>query len=102
MTNEEAIQYLKDINFCTGCPIDMSIDNGKSCNVCEHRAFFEMAIAALEKQIAKQVEVYSDGDADGYPVLEEHCPSCGYDFDGTTPNFCPDCGQRLLFEEESE
>lgn len=50
MTNEEAIQYAKDIHFCTGCPIDMSIDGGESCKVCEHRAFFEMAIDALEKQ----------------------------------------------------
>lgn len=53
MTNEEAIKYAKETNFCTGCPIDMSIDNGESCKVCEHRAFFEIAIKTLENQVPR-------------------------------------------------
>lgn len=56
----------------------------------------------IERDTARSVDVYSDGDADGYPVWEEHCPCCGYDFDGTTPNFCPDCGLRVSFKEVSE
>ena len=93
MTNEEAISDFKNLYGDGSCEYVMSPLKIKA---------IEMAIIALEKQIPKPVEVYSDGDADGYQVWEEHCPSCGYDFDGTTPNFCPDCGQRLLFEEESE
>ena len=92
MTNEEARRILLSDSDFSGIGEKAKLTADALC----------IAVEALEKQIAKQVEVYSDGDADGYPVLEEHCPSCGYDFDGTTPNFCPDCGQRLLFEEESE
>ena len=95
MTNEEAIKLLSNRYMVVSECID-------SNNAIKDNIALDMAISALEKQIEKPVEVYSDGDADGYPVWEEHCPSCGYDFDGTTPNFCQDCGQRLLFEEESE
>lgn len=56
----------------------------------------------IERDTARSVYYYSDCDADGHPILEPYCPCCGYDFGGITSKFCPDCVQRLLFEEVSE
>ena len=91
MTYEEAIKYAKETNFCTGCPIDMSIDGGESCNVCEHRAFFEMAINALENQIQKEPILRSNGPLSF--MVTACCPRCGstnYD------KYCSNCGQRII------
>jgi len=104
MTNEEAIKYAKEIHFCTGCPVDMSIDGGKSCNVCEHRGFFELSIEALEKQIPKMYKK-----SNGYKEIG-FCPNCLEPIKTRTTyrssvgkisqSWCSECGQAILWEEE--
>ena len=50
-----------------------------------------MAIAALEKQIPKKVDE------------DDCCPLChtyGKDDNGVAGDYCPNCGQKLLWENE--
>lgn len=77
MTNEEAIQEIKD-----------SIE---ADDVWSHEAL-EMAIEALEKQIPK-----SGYNEDKICV----CPSCKRLLEGHE-YYCWNCGQKIVFEEVSE
>lgn len=101
MTYDEAIKYAREISFCCGCRIDMSIEgNYHACDDCEHRAFFELAIEALEKQIPKKPDEYYDGYSGGYPVIEYTCPNCGEEVDDTD-HHCV-CGQTLNWDWSDE
>lgn len=59
----------------------------------------DMAIQALEKQIAKKPTYEGDGYApDGTFVFDTWvCPRCGrsYELDYDDCDFCPNCGQNL-------
>lgn len=47
---------------------------------------YDIAIAALEKQIPKKMDRY-------------YCPICRHYFeDGEAHNYCPNCGQKLDWE----
>lgn len=44
-------------------------------------------VDALEKQKAKDIHIYSNG--------EEHCPSCDANLTGMGFKYCMECGQKL-------
>ena len=74
MTESEAIELLEYIRK-TG--------NGEAPYVgCAQNIAIEMAINALEKQIARKPEYEADGYADGELVYDyAKCPICGHDFE---------------------
>lgn len=68
----------------------------------------EMALPMLnklkEKDEAKAVRYEGDGYADGAMVYDyAFCPNCEHEFEEDSENwkcdFCPNCGQRLRWEE---
>lgn len=71
----------------------------------EYRAIgtLEECRAAMEKQTAKRPDYEGDGYADGHLVYDTWiCPCCGkhYEVDYDEYDFCPDCGQKLDWEDE--
>ena len=65
----------------------------------------DVAIKALEKQIAKKPEYEADGYADGELVYDyAKCPICGHDFEYGINDwgceYCSDCGQKLDWSDE--
>lgn len=60
----------------------------------------DLAIEALEKQVAQKPYMESDGYADGAPVWEFYCPMCDYAFEENKFNYCPECGQRISWGDE--
>lgn len=63
-----------------------------------------MAIEALEKQIAKSPNIWGDGYSNGQLVYDMYdCPNCGktYEIDDTY-DYCPNCGQKLDWSEAGE
>ena len=79
MTIEEAIEIL---NSC-GCSLIIA-------------TAIDLAIEALEKQVAKKV-IYTESN-------RPQCPNCARTFYYTTnptcSDYCPECGQKLNWEEE--
>ena len=62
-------------------------------------------IAALEKQMPKKPDYEGDGYADGELVYDTWiCPCCGkhYEIDYDDYDYCPNCGQHILWEERYE
>jgi len=62
----------------------------------------DMAINAIEKQIAKKPDVWGDGYADGQLVYDMwNCPTCNksYELDYDKYDYCPHCGQHIDWEE---
>ena len=100
MTESEAIEKLKNMRLY------MQIeDKNNDCKFTEddYKAN-EMAIKALEKQIARKSEYEADGYADGELVYDyAKCPICGHDFEYEINdwgcNYCSDCGQKLDWGE---
>ena len=66
----------------------------------------DMAIKALEKQVAKKPSFEGDGyDPDGNLVYDTWiCPCCEkhYEVDYEEYDYCPSCGQRIDWSEEQE
>ena len=63
----------------------------------------DLIASIVEKGIPKKPEVESGGYAYGYPVYDTWiCPSCGtiYDIYSSDYDYCPNCGQRIEWEEE--
>lgn len=91
MTNEEAINELRDRYLSISCYADK-----EACN--KANKAIDIAIQALEKQILKKV---TDDEAFG------SCPECRYVFNSELVNeydikHCPFCGQALDFSERSD
>ena len=62
----------------------------------------EIALKALEKQIAKTPFLEGDGEWNGQIVYDTwECPNCGkeYEVDGEDYDYCPSCGQRIDWSE---
>ena len=84
MTESEAIKLLEYIRE-TG--------NGEAPYVgCTQNIAIEMAINALEKQIAKKPT------KDKYVPELDFCPECGTEV--TKCTYCPNCGQKIDWSEE--
>lgn len=79
MTIEEAITHAKE---------QAEIFGGT------HGKFLDMAIAALEKQIPKKLDVWADG--------TEYCPNCEHDNSCLGFKVCVNCGQALNWSEVEE
>lgn len=54
----------------------------------------------LERDKAKTPYAESDGYADGAPVWDYFCPTCNEPFEDSQPKYCPNCGQKILWEGE--
>lgn len=66
------------------------------------REALDMAISALEKQIAKTPDYEGDGYADGQLVYDTWiCPNCGehYEVGYDNYDYCPKCGQHIQHED---
>lgn len=64
-----------------------------------------MAVQALEKQISKKPTYEGDGYADGHLVYDTWiCPRCEkrYEVDYDNYDYCPNCGQKLDWEDDDE
>lgn len=71
----------------------------------DYQDAIDMAIEALEKQMPKEPILEGDGYADGEMVYDIwYCPRCDMDYDAEYEkhDHCPVCGQKILWEEESE
>lgn len=102
MTENEAIEKLKNMRLF------MQIeDENNDCKFTEddYKAN-EMAIQALEKQIAKKPTFEGDGYApDGTLVYDTWiCPCCDkrYEVDYDDYDYCPNCGQKLDLDRDEQ
>lgn len=60
-------------------------------------------LEAVQKQIPKNPILEADGYADGELVYDTwYCPNCdkSYEVDYDSYDFCPNCGQHILWEDE--
>ena len=81
MTESEAKKEIEHNVFCNTDDFEMKIS--KEC--------YKTIINALEKQIAKEPEVWANG--------TEHCPCCEKDVTNLYFKVCIECGQRLDWNE---
>lgn len=102
MTESEAVEKLKNMRLF------MQIeDENNDCKFTEddYKAN-EMAIKALEKQIPKKPTYEGDGYAPaGTFVWDEWlCPCCEtrYEVDYDDYDYCPNCGQKLDWEDDDD
>lgn len=102
MAENEAIEKLKNMRLF------MQIeDENNDCKFTEddYKAN-EMAIQALEKQIAKKPTFEGDGYApDGTLVYDTWiCPCCDkrYEVDYDDYDYCPNCGQKLDLDRDEQ
>ena len=91
MENREAIASLKTL--CNTCTMYPKCVNDKP----ECFQAIEMAISALEKQIPQKPEMIWDTT---FGKTRPHCLVCGAS-NPTGANYCWNCGQRFIAEEES-
>ena len=64
----------------------------------------DVAVEALQKNIPKEPIWEGDGYADGEMVYDTwRCPECDLPYEeDQIYNYCPNCGQKILWWEESE
>lgn len=88
MTNSEAIVVFKE---------RLAISDYKK-QIPDYYEAMELAVNALEKQIAKKPDIEGDGYADGQLVYDTWiCPCCEkhYEIDYDNYDYCPNCGQHI-------
>ncbi len=103
MSESEAIKICNTIGFATSFsnPQGLSLNTTKE----ELTESMRMAIQALEKQISKKPTYEGDGYADGHLVYDTWiCPCCEkrYEVDYDNYDHCPNCGQKLDWEDDDE
>ena len=71
--------------------------------------FVDMAIKALEKQVAKKCNirdriVFREGEYEPIKIKTYRCPICNHETGtcGVVPNYCMNCGQKLESRCEDE
>lgn len=96
MTEKEAIKILQELSLerCETFVFDCG-----NCDKCEVTIAYDMAIKALEKQIAK-TPLESDLKIRYCEVFK--CPNCGFEFSGRVSKYCYRCGQALDWGSEEE
>lgn len=112
MTEREAVEKLKAYLKCQSLQVKGIYEdcNNKKCDNCdlcymqgttgEHLEAIEMAIQALEKQIAEKVK----NSGERIP-FEWYCPICGEllcddGYKDTDIKYCDNCGQKLDWSDE--
>lgn len=106
MTEREAVEKLKAYSKCQSLQVkgiyeDCNNERCDNCDLCymqgttgEHLEALDMAIQALDKQIAKK-PINSDVQAIRY-VNTYYCPVCQLGITGTNiAKWCYHCGQKL-------
>ena len=89
MSNEQEI--IDELQEC--------LDIGDNDRIALYREEVRMCIDALEKQIAKKIKRYDSNIVD---EMTFNCPSCNLEYyvtDYEDFNYCPNCGQKILWEE---
>lgn len=105
MTNKEALCIIKFQmeEVCMSCGT-LKYGGSESCDFCDTREAFNIAINAIEKQIQKKpkIELYTNRIPSEQTVYI--CPTCGEDFNGNEykMDVCCDCGQSIDWSEEDE
>lgn len=118
MTENEAIEKLRAYHKCQKMQVkgiyeDCNARLCDNCDLCyaqgntgEHIKSIEIAIQALEKQIAKKPTFEGDGYApDGTLVYDTWiCPCCDkrYEVDYDDYDYCPNCGQKLDLDRDEQ
>ena len=96
MTIDEAIKRLDRNAYRTTCYGNRVVEHEENL----------IAIQALEKQILKKPTYEGDGYApDGTFVFDEWlCPCCEtrYEVDYDDYDYCPNCGQKLDWEDDDD
>lgn len=100
MTVEEAIRMIERIKDRINWEV---VDSQKKMDA------LNMAIKSLEKETPRMVHYEADGYADGEWVYDmAECPGCGNrmtednDDIWDVATYCPECGQRIIWEAEDE
>lgn len=91
---EKAIRYFKNMRDDNKVVLDSGFGMKKGENNLPYKnrkKYAELAIEALEKQIAKKPEVWANG--------TEHCPCCEKDVTNMYFKVCIECGQKLYWNE---
>ena len=87
---EKAIRYFKNMRDDNKVVLDSGFGMKKGENNLlykNRKKYAELAIEALEKQIARKMDSFN-------------CPICRYYFeDGEIHNYCPKCGQKLEWSD---
>ena len=96
MTDSEAVKRLHRYAYRTMCDGRIFVEHEENL----------IAIQALGKQIPKKPTYEGDGYApDGTFVLDEWiCPCCEtrYEVDYDDYDYCPNCGQKLDWEDDDD
>ena len=91
MNEKEALQGIRELTKHLENDNDRLVDT------------FRLVIIALNKQIPKKPDYEGDGyDNNGNMIYDTWvCPKCGeeYEVDYDDYKYCPNCGQRLDWEE---
>lgn len=102
MTNEEAIQTLKEDRELYESDI---VEAGDGTPEGQLMLALDMAIEALEKQIPKKPTFEGDGfDENGNITYDTWiCPCCGgeYEVDYDDHKYCPWCGQMIDWSDKT-
>lgn len=103
MSESEAIKICNTIGFAAS----FSNPQGIPLNITKEELTESMrlAVQALEKQTAKKPTYEGDGYADGHLVYDTWiCPCCEkrYEVDYDNYDYCPNCGQKLDWEDDDE
>ena len=111
MTESEAVEKLKAYAKCQSLQVKGIYEdcNNKICDNCdlcymqgttgEHREAIDIAIQALEKQIAKK-PIKSENQVVRY-VNTYYCPTCELGITGTNiAKWCYHCGQKIDWSDE--
>lgn len=104
MTDSTAMDFMQMEKECINRNWDR---NCATCDIVQTvdvlNAAYDLAIQALEKQIAEKPNYEGDGYYNGEPVYDTWiCPCCEekYEVDYDVYDYCPNCGQKLDWSDK--